>query len=448
MTSELNLEDAAFITRPLSQGLSAVGVGVCELDGEGRVEWLSHHAAKLFDTTVGAAVGQHLAALLAHSERSALPLRLVKQGPRLAFVVEDLDRDGVLAQLKLNHAAVEAAANAIVITDTDGLIQYVNPAFCLMTGYSKTESVGQHTRLLKSGHQDQAFYEVLWATLLSGATWHGTLVNRRKDGSTYTEESTVTPIMSGGARPSHFIAVKRDVSEQRRLEAAALRSERLGVVGELAVSVAHDLANVLAPVVATVTFLKADDTTAIERAEAITDLEDGARRAAAMVRQLVDFARGGLGLRAAIQTTRLTRTYAEQLRRAMPKRVTFEVLVQDDLPTLVADSLQLYQVLLNLCVNAADAMPAGGVLVLGASVLQRDGATFVEFSVRDTGTGIEPRVLPHLFEPFYTTKEPGQGTGLGLPTVKRVAEAHGGSVTVKSTLGQGSTFSVCFPAGT
>ncbi|MDP1919961.1 MAG: PAS domain S-box protein [Myxococcales bacterium] len=446
MTSELNLEDAAFITRPLSQGLGAVGVGVCELDGEGRVEWLSHHAAKLFGTTVEAAVGQSLTELMAHAERSALPLRLVHPGPRLAFVVEDLDRGGVLAQLKLNHAAVEAAANSIVIADSDGLIQYVNPAFCLMTGYSKAEAVGRHTRLLKSGHQDREFYEVLWATLLSGATWHGTLINRRKDGSTYTEESTITPIMSSG-HPTHFIAVKRDVTEQRRLEAAALRSERLGVVGELAVSVAHDLANVLAPVVSTVSFLKDEDTTALERAEAITDLEDGARRATAMVRQLVDFARGGIGLRAAIQTTRLTRTYAEQLRRAMPKRVTFEVLVKDDLPVLVADSLQLYQVLLNLCVNAADAMPTGGVLVLAASVLERDGATFVEFTVSDTGTGIEPRVLPHVFEPFYTTKEPGQGTGLGLPTVKRVAEAHGGSVTVKSTLGQGSTFSVCFPAG-
>lgn len=440
MTSELKFEDVAFITRPLSQGLGAVGVGVCELDSTGRVEWLSHHAAKLFETSVDAAVGQDLAQLVAHAERSALPLRLVPQGPRLAFVVEDLDRDGVLAQLKLNHAAVEAAANSIVITDSDGLIQYVNPAFTLMTGYSKAEAVGQHTRLLRSGHQDKAFYEVLWGTLLSGATWHGTLINKRKDGSTYTEESTITPIMGGGARPTHFIAVKRDVSEQRRLEAAALRSERLGVVGELAVSVAHDLANVLAPVVSTVSFLKDEDTTALERAEAITDLEDGARRATAMMRQLVDFARGGIGLRTAIQTTRLTRTYAEQLRRAMP-------LVRDDLPVLVADSLQLYQVLLNLCVNAADAMPTGGVLVLGAAVVEREGASFVEFSVRDTGTGIEPRALPHLFEPFYTTKEPGQGTGLGLPTVKRVAEAHGGFVTVQSTLGEGSTFSVCLPVG-
>lgn len=446
MTSELKFEDVAFITRPLSQGLGAVGVGVCELDSTGRVEWLSHHAAKLFETSVDAAVGQDLAQLVAHAERSALPLRLVPQGPRLAFVVEDLDRDGVLAQLKLNHAAVEAAANSIVITDSDGLIQYVNPAFTLMTGYSKAEAVGQHTRLLRSGPQDKAFYEVLWGTLLSGATWHGTLINKRKDGSTYTEESTITPIMGGGARPTHFIAVKRDVSEQRRLEAAALRSERLGVVGELAVSVAHDLANVLAPVVSTVSFLKDEDTTALERAEAITDLEDGARRATAMMRQLVDFARGGIGLRTAIQTTRLTRTYAEQLRRAMPKRVTFEVLVRDDLPVLVADSLQLYQVLLNLCVNAADAMPTGGV-VLGAAVVEREGVSFVEFSVRDTGTGIEPRALPHLFEPFYTTKEPGQGTGLGLPTVKRVAEAHGGFVTVQSTLGEGSTFSVCLPVG-
>lgn len=359
----------------------------------------------------------------------------------------DLSRGPAASQLVLSHAAVEAAANAIVIADRAGIIEYVNPAFTRMTGYAQDEAVGQHTRLLKSGHHDAAFYEVLWRTVLNGAVWNGTLINRKKDGTLYTEEATITPVSIAGGPLTHFIAIKRDVTVQRRLEEIASRSERLGLIGELASSVAHDLANVLTPVVSGVAYLQSDEGSSEERAECLTEVAESATHAAAMVRQLVDFARGGHGLRAPIDTSRLLRSYVEQLKRTAVAGVTIEGHVPDDLPALHADGLQLYQVLLNLCVNASDAMPGGGTISIEAAAVAHPEASFVELSVKDSGQGIPDAVLPRIFEAFFTTKPVGKGTGLGLATVKRIAEAHGGTVRVQTTGGVGSTFTVALRVG-
>ncbi|MDP1823713.1 MAG: ATP-binding protein [Archangium sp.] len=455
MTSELRLIDSSFFARlgvvEASDALGGVGVGVCELDQDARVEWMSPFAAKLLGTSPEAARGLFMSDLV-HLDPDAvhlwpnasvarlMPVRVVHASARLVLVVEDHDHRGLLTQLELNHAAVEAAGNAIVITNRHGIIEYVNPAFTRMTGYTSDEAVGQHTRLLKSGHQDTAFYQVLWATLNSGAAWNGTFVNRKKDGSLYTEEATITPI-DGADEVTHFVAVKRDVTVQRRLEDVAARGERLETIGELTVSVAHDLANVLSPIVTAVAFLQSGDASPAEQTEAITEIEESTNRATVMMRQMVGFARGAQGVRAPINTSRLLASYARELQRNLPPQVTFEVVVPEGLPTLVVDSLQLYQVLLNLTVNAIDAMPRGGSLSLVARPCEQG----VELAVRDTGSGIPTAVLAHLFEPFFTTRPAGRGTGLGLATVKRITETHGGSVRVESEPGQGSTFTVTLP---
>jgi PAS domain S-box-containing protein len=435
----------------LDEALGAAGVGVCHLDAQGRLERVSAHAAQLLGTTQVAALGQPLSGLVREDDamparlwpcgsEAWLPLRLVHVSPTLALLARDADYDGLLRQLQLHHAALEAAANAIVITNAHGLMEYVNPAFTRMTGYAAREALGQHTRLLSSGQQDKAYYEVLWATLRAGETWSGVFINRRKDGTLYTEESTITPV-SAPDGAVHFIAVKRDVTVERRLEAQAARSERLGLLGELAASVAHDLANLLSPLVAGVAFLQSGEASAAERAEVVEDMAASTRRALGLSKQLVDFARGGQGLRSPVKTSALLRSYAEQLARLVPPGVAFSAAVPEGLPTLVVDSLQLYQVLQNLCGNAVDAMPNGGVLTVAARVAEGG----LELEVRDSGAGIRPEVLPHLFEPFFTTKPAGRGTGLGLATVKRIAQAHGGGVRVESAVGKGSAFVLTLP---
>ncbi len=342
------------------------------------------------------------------------------------------------------RAALEATAEAVLITDAAGTIEYVNPAFTQITGYTAAQAVGQNMRMLKSGHHDAAFYEVLWTTIRSGATWHGAVVNRRADGTTYTEETTITPITGPGGI-THYVAVKRDLTQQHRLESMAERGGRLDLIGDLAVSVAHDLANILTPLVIGVAALQSGGTEA-EVKDTVADMAESTTRATLMVRQLLDFVRGGRGVRGRINTTALLRSYSAQLTKSLPSTVVFEAMIPPGLPALLVDALQLYQVLLNLCINAADAMPTGGTLTLEAAANQSSGGAAVELRVTDSGTGIEPEVIDHIFEPFFTTKPPGRGTGIGLPTVKRIVEAHGGTIHVATEPGRGSTFTVAFPA--
>lgn len=413
----------------LIESLSGSGIGLCQVGGDGKLLWMNEQAGALLGAQVDSgAVLEPLA--------RARGLRVI-QSKRYTFLVED----PTTGLLELNHAAVEAAANAIMITDERGRIEYVNPAFSRMTGYSLEEAVGRSSNLLRSGTHDQAFYEVLWSTISSGATWSGVLTNRRKDGTLYTEEATITPV-DGPGLPRHYIAVKRDVSEERRIATLAERNERLGAVGELAASVAHDLVNMLTPLIAGLAFL--EDEISEDQAdlrEAVLEMGEGSRRALALVRQMMDFARGGSGLRAPVNTTAVLQAHVRQLRRALPPTVDFKVEIEASLPTLLADSLQLYQVLLNLCLNAADAMKGDGTLTLRVHAV----GSAVAVEVSDTGPGIPPHLAAQVFEPFFTTKPAGKGTGLGLATVKRVAEAHGGSVELVSAPGAGARFIVSFP---
>lgn len=421
----------------LEHSLSEAGVGVCEVDDASRVTWLSMAAAGQLGVSAHDALGQDLHEVLPRGFR-------VVRGPgrmRLICAVPSGSSSGI----HVRDAAMEASASAIVITDSRGYIEYVNPAFCAMTGYSVGEIAGQHTRILKSGQQGDDVYRVLWATITSGVTWNGVLVNRRKDGSLYAEESTITPVRTA-AGSVHYVAVKRDVTAQRSLEQVALRSERLSLIGELAASMAHDLANVLSPISSGVTILEEEMPRSELLAQALGDVKTGVERAQGLVRQLMDFVRGGQGLRVAINTRELLEAYCRQLARVVPRRIAFEVLIEPDVPRVVADSMQLYQLLLNLCLNAIDAMPEGGRLCVEAAGVAGDRGPRLELTVSDTGVGMPPTTLAHLFEPFFTTKAPGRGTGIGLATVKRIVEAHDGEVHVSSSEGKGTAVFVELPA--
>ncbi|MBE2253680.1 MAG: PAS domain-containing protein [Myxococcus sp.] len=414
----------------LIESLTASGVGLCQVSGAGTLLWMNEPAATLLGVPAGSDAALEPLA-------RARGLRMIRS-EQYALLVED----ATTGLLELNHAAVEAAANAIMITDARGRIEYVNPAFSRMTGYSREEAVGQSSNLLRSGTHDPAFYEVLWSTISSGATWTGVLTNRKKDGTLYTEESTITPV-DGPGLPRHYIAVKRDVSEEQRIASLAERNERLGQVGALAASVAHDLVNMLTPLITGLSFLQEEVTDDQgDLRETLFDMGEGSKRALALVRQMVDFARGGAGLRAPVMTTALLEAHVRQLRRALPPAIDFKAEIAPSLPTLLADALQLYQVLLNLCLNAVDAMNGQGTLTLRAHATEQG----VALEVCDTGPGIPPHLAARVFEPFFTTKSAGKGTGLGLATVKRVAEAHGGSVDLVSAPGGGARFTVWLPA--
>lgn len=360
------------------------------------------------------------------------------------------------SRLTLLDAAVNAASHSIVITDVDGTIEWVNPAFTQLTGYTADEAIGKNPRLLKSGKQDREFYQNLWNTITGGKVWKGELINKRKDGSLYDEEASITPVKDATGKITHFIAIKQDVTEQHQLKERLLRSQRMESIGLLAGGVAHDLNNVLAPIMMAVEMLK-QDLTEEDRLIMLETLESSCNRGSAIIRQVLTFARGVEGEHAVLQVRHLLKDLVKMSRETFPKNITISLDAPGDLWTVSGDATQLHQVLLNLALNARDAMPTGGTLSIKAENVTLDHprgylnceilpGAYIRLQVKDGGVGIPPDAIARIFEPFFTTKEQGKGTGLGLPTAFGIVKSHDGLLEVESTPGRGTTFLLHLPA--
>ncbi len=481
--------------------------------------------------------------------------------------------------LHIQAAALDAAADGIMITDRDGAILWVNPAWVQMTGFSAEEAVGHTPRILKSGVQDAAFYEAFWQSVLAGRTVRGEIVNRRKDGTLYPEHETITPVLDAAGRVTHFIAIKQDITERRRaeaeiqrerdftqraldslpglfylfdrsgrflrwnrtyraisgytdeeiaqmspldffregeksliaerireafatgqsfaeasfvakdgraiphyftaqrfsfgeqpclvgmgidisdrlrLEAQLRQSQKMDAIGHLAGGVAHDINNILTVIQGNASLLRMSQAASAHHEEGLAEILEATQRAAELTRRLL-----ALGRRQVMQLRRLdlneiVMSMVKMLQRILGEDVRLHLdLHPRELPVR-ADAGMLDQVLLNLVVNARDAMPGGGTLTIESSpvgVSEADSrrladlrpGQYARLRVADTGSGIAPEDLEHVFEPFFTTKAPGKGTGLGLATVFGIVKQHAGAVRVSSRLGEGSTFEILLP---
>lgn len=494
--------------------------------------------------------------------------------PTLLVTWRDItERKQAESRLQLVGSALEAAANAIVITDRAGLIEWVNPAFTRVTGYTPGEAVGRTPGdLLRSGKHDAAFFQNLWSTILSGGVWQGEIVNRRKDGSVYSEHQTITPVRDAAGAITHFIGIKEDVTARKQTEAQLLqqaliidqspvavvvtdlahrvvycnrgalelyartredmightaeeifsgetarhlaagraatlatgrwsgrvpvetptgqrrmadfhmvlvadregrpqarlclavditdkigleeqlmRAQRVETLGLLAAGISHDLNNLLAPVLMAAPLLRrhASHPEDIRILEAV---EKSAERGGALVKQILAFARGDGSDKILLQPKHILREVGDLVSDTFPKSIRVEVDIPSELAAVEANPTQLHQVVLNLCVNARDAMPKGGTLVLRAGSRWRAGngdglpaGPCVLIEVTDTGIGMGPEMLARIWDPFFTTKTDGRGTGLGLATVRGIVRDHLGGVEVESAPGFGSTFRVWLP---
>ena len=372
--------------------------------------------------------------------------------------VQDVtERKQAEAGLRLQSAALEAAANAIVITDCEGRIEWVNPAFARNTGYTPEEAIGRNPRdLIRSGSHDASFYAGMWSTILAGQVWRGEIINRRRDGTPYTEEMTITPVRDEAGRIVRFIAIKQDITERKKLEAQLLRTQRLESVGRLASGIAHDLNNILSPMLLGPAMLRemVQHPAAMEIVNAI---EASAERGSAVIKQLLTFGRGLEPRREPIQLRSLARDMQKIMEETFPKNITPRLVMPKDLALVHADATQIHQVLMNLCVNARDAMPRGGQLTVTLAAADVGAETarahigvapgpFVRLTVADTGTGIRPEDLDKIFDPFFTTKAVGEGTGLGLATAMGIVRSHQGFIHVNTELGRGTEFLIFLPA--
>ena len=352
--------------------------------------------------------------------------------------------------------AIEQAAETVVITDAQGSILYANPAFEKTTGYTCAEAIGQNPRVLKSGKHDAEFYRRMWETLRHGEVWTGHIINKRKDGTLFEEEATISPVRDAAGKVVNYVAVKRDVTREVQLEEQIRQAQKMEVVGQLAGGVAHDFNNILAVILTQASLVQLERGLSSEQLESISEIEQAAKRAANLTRQLLLFSR-----RQAIQAHDLDLNQtisglSKMLHRTITEniRIQFKYAVE---PVFVrADAGMLDQVLLNLAVNARDAMPDGGQLTIGTSTVdfneleasqlpQARPGSFACLSVTDTGCGIPPQDLPRIFEPFFTTKDIGKGTGLGLATVFGIIQQHQGWINVSSEVGRGTTFRIYLP---
>jgi two-component system, cell cycle sensor histidine kinase and response regulator CckA len=513
----------------------------------------------------------------------SLSLSAVMQGGArhaVSLIRDITEQKKVERRLRLQAAAMDAAMNTIVITNEHGEIEWANPAFTRVSGYTLEEALGQNPRILKSGEQSEEFYRELWQTISSGQNWSGTFVNRHKEGHLYTEEVTIAPVKSEAGGINHYIAIKQDitrrraaekslqeseeryrllfdaspvpmwlydtdtlrflavndtalrqygysneeflgstllrvqieadvaafqqwiatnrevpltmseakhrrkdgteiavellsrpmryqghearlviaidVSEKKALEQQYLRAQRLESLGQLASGIAHDLNNMLAPVLFAAPLLRGRLTSESD-GKVLDALENSAQRGADLVRQILGFARGASAGRRVVQLKHITREVAATLESTLPKTIRLVTNIQTTAWPVEADPTQIHQLILNLAVNARDAMPEGGLLTINLAnrtltaeeaetIPGASSGHWVEIAVSDTGTGIPPDVLPHIWDAFYTTKPAGSGTGLGLATVRGILVRHHGFVQVETKVRKGSTFRIFLPA--
>jgi len=360
------------------------------------------------------------------------------------------------AERKRLLAAIEQAGEGIVMTNAQGNIEFVNPAFEQMTGYSHTELLGRNPRLLKSDAHDELFYRDLWETISSGRTWAGRLINKRKDGKLYTEETTISPVRDASGRIVNYVAVKRDITEQLRLAAQFQQSQKMEAVGLLAGGVAHDYNNMLGVILgyAELALEKVGPADPLH-----ADLEiiiTAAKRSVDITRQLLTFARKQTIIPVVLDLNQTVESMLAMIRRLIGEDIDLAWLPKANLRPIKMDPTQVDQILANLCVNARDAFAGAGKITIETGNVVFDAAycadhfgfvegAYVLLAVSDDGCGMSKEIMEHIFDPFFTTKEEGQGTGLGLSTVHGIVKQNNGFINVYSEPGNGTTFRIYLP---
>jgi two-component system, cell cycle sensor histidine kinase and response regulator CckA len=351
-------------------------------------------------------------------------------------------------------ALLDKAQDAILVTDVDGHILFWNKSAEKVYGWPAAAALGRKiTELLPT---DSVKYQEAKKVLMEKGGWTGELATANRGGNALIMESRWTLVRDERANPKTILVIDTDITEKKALETKFLRSQRMDSIGALAGGIAHDLNNALAPVIMGSELLRSCQGEA-DREKFLDIIHSNAHRATGLVKQILGFARGSEARSGPVQIRHLVREMGKMIQDTFPKSILFSVKMTGKDPwTVRGDTTEIHQVLLNLCVNARDAMPEGGQLTLSAENFTIDekmamatGAApgpYVMISVADTGTGIPPEVLPRIFEPFFTTKKEGKGTGLGLATVAGIVKNHGGFMDIDTQAGKGTKFKVYFPA--
>ncbi|WP_411826297.1 PAS domain-containing protein [Luteolibacter sp. AS25] len=357
-------------------------------------------------------------------------------------------------RIRNQASLLDKARDAIFTCDLDHKILFWNKSSERLYGYTQNEILGKSARELL--HFDTETYDIFHEGTLREGEWLGELRQICRQGNAIYVESRWNLVLDSEGKPQSILIINTDVTEHRQLQQQFLRAQRLESIGTIAGGLAHDLNNVLTPITMSAELLRKtiSDPRGTELLEMITN---SAARGARMISQVLSFARGIEGRKARVAVEKVIEELEPIVRDTFPKAIKFRTNIQQDLWNIIGDSTQLHQVLLNLCVNARDAMPHGGTLSINAvnlkiteeaakNMLGINAGPHIRLRVSDDGEGIAPQIINEIFDPFFTTKETGKGTGLGLSSVLGILKSHGGIIQANSSQGQGSTFNVFLPA--
>lgn len=374
-------------------------------------------------------------------------------------VTESVTRFRLQQSNRLLIEALESARDGIMITDLQGAILHVNQALENMTGYDRQELLGKNPSLFRISTHGQDFFADMWRTVLARASWQGELLNRRKDGTLLDVSLTVSPIMDPRGQLTHFVGIYRDIGERKQMERQLFQAQKMQSVGTLAGGVAHEFNNLLAGIQGYTALGLREKELTPQLGRFLQQIMDLSERAANLTKQLLAFARKPALSRQPTVMAKLLASTADLVRHSLAIEVELQIPANDDdvAPLLaLADANQLQQVLVNLTLNARDAQaaPAGILFRLRRAILDDELPAFPEnvpagdyavLEVEDRGAGMAPEILAQALDPFFTTKEIGQGTGLGLPVAFGIVHGHQGFLTIKTAAGAGTRVSIYLP---
>lgn len=364
-----------------------------------------------------------------------------------------IERAENISDLKKFKTVIDSAFDVIVITDEEGRILYSNPAFETLTGYSCKEVINKKTNILKSGYHDEVFYKSLWDTIKNGNTWKGEFINRKKNGEIYYASSVIFPVTTEEKR--YYVSIQRDVTQEKKLYEQLLRAQKMEAIGTLAGGIAHDFNNLLAAILGYSELLLDEVKERSELYKPLSIIHNAAVRGGELANKILMVTRKEKMEVKVVNMNEIIRNSLDLLRRSIPLNIEIITNLKENLPLIKADPAQMQQVIMNLAVNARDAMPDGGRLVIetdtvgnengAANGLPLSKSGFLKLSVSDTGTGIDAETQRRIFDPFFTTKETGKGTGLGLYIVHSIITNHGGYINLYSEPGKGTRFNIYIP---
>lgn len=361
------------------------------------------------------------------------------------------------AELRLLYRAIEQSPVSVVVTDPAARILYVNPKFSEITGYSQAEAVGQNPRILQSGNKTKEEYEALWQQLTEGQVWRGEFINRKRSGELYCEVASIAPVKDENGRITNYVAVKEDVTKLKATEAQLRQAQKMEAIGQLTGGIAHDFNNLLTIIIGNLQLIQEsvtnDETLRVFAEDALWS----AQRGAELTHRLLAFARRQPLTPTAFDLNAVVRGISDLFRRTLGSAIEVREALAASVHAVVVDRSELERALVNLAINARDAMPDGGVLTITTENLTLDEdytarypdvapGAYVLLAVADNGIGMTPETKSRILEPFFTTKPPGRGSGLGLSMVYGFLKQSGGHVSVYSELGRGTTVKLYFPA--